>query len=592
MILGLPFRRIWCIDFEFLSPDGENPQPVCLVAKEVGTGRLIRLWHDQLGPEPPFEIDNDTLIVAYYAPAEIGCFLALGWPVPTRFIDLFAEFRRETNALAIPEGRKLLAALSRHRIAHITSDEKKAGRDLVMRGGPWSDSERREILDYCETDVVCLPALLEAMLPGIAPTPQMLGQALLRGRYMTAVARMERIGVPIDVETLTAIRDGWESIKADLIREVDADYGVFEHGVFKSGLFAKYLADRGIPWPKTETGRLQLDQDTFRDQAKAYPELAPLRELRHSLSELRIEKLAVGSDGRNRTMLSPLGASSGRNTPSANKFIFGPSVWLRGLIKPGPDRAIAYIDWSSQEVAIAAALSSDPDLIKAVASGDPYLSFAVQARLAPEGATKASHRAVRDLCKACVLGTNYGMGARTLAFRTNTSIIEAEALLRLLARTYPVFTEWQSKSVDVAQLRGYMSTVFGWKLHVTGSTRPTALRNFPMQSHGAEMLRIACCLATERGVSVCAPVHDALLIEASLDQIDDAVSTTQDAMTEAAAVVLGSGVWIETDVDIVRYPDRYSDPRGQVMWDRVTSLLSSTRVHKELRVLRVHKGLT
>jgi DNA polymerase I-like protein with 3'-5' exonuclease and polymerase domains len=166
------------------------------------------------------------------------------------------------------------------------------------------------------------------------------------------------------------------------------------------------------------------------------------------------------------------------------------------------------------------------------------------------------------------------MGARTLAFRTNTSIVEAESLLRTLARTYPVFAEWQGKSVDVALLRGYMSTVFGWKLHVTGNTRPTALRNFPMQSHGAEMLRIACCLATERGVSVCAPVHDALLIEAPIDTIDDAVSSTRRAMAEAAAAVLGSGVWVDTDVDIVRYPDRYCDPRGAVMWDRVMSLLN------------------
>ena len=117
MVLGLPFRRIWCIDFEFISPEGESPQPVCLVAKEVGTGRLIRLWQDQLGTEPPFEIDDDTLVVAYYAPAEIGYFLSLGWSVPTRIVDLFAEFRRETNALAVPEGRKARLSQSSARSA-------------------------------------------------------------------------------------------------------------------------------------------------------------------------------------------------------------------------------------------------------------------------------------------------------------------------------------------------------------------------------------------------------------------------------------------------------------------------------------------
>ena len=59
--------------------------------------------------------------------------------------------------------------------------------------------------------------------------------------------------------------------------------------------------------------------------------------------------------------------------------------------------------------------------------------------------------------------------------------------------------------MDIALLRGYMSMYFGWRLNVTNNTRPAGLRNFPMQAHGAEMLRIACCLATERGVRVCAP---------------------------------------------------------------------------------------
>ena len=227
-------------------------------------------------------------------------------------------------------------------------------------------------------------------------------------------------------------------------------------------------------------------------------------------------------------------------------------------------------------------MSGDPFLLDSVASGDPYLSFAERAGLAPAGATKTSHRDVRDICKACVLGVNYGMGAMTLAFRTGTSVIEAESLLRLHSRTYPVFAEWQDKVVDVALVRGYLTTVFGWRINVTSNSRGTALRNFPMQSHGAEMLRIACCLATERGVSVCAPVHDALLIEAPIESIDDAVAKTRCAMAEAAKAVLGAGVWIDTEVSIVRYPDRYSDPRGEVMWDRVMALLKQReREHRE-----------
>ncbi len=146
--------------------------------------------------------------------------------------------------------------------------------------------------------------------------------------------------MPIDYETLERLRAHWDDIKLDLISAIDKDYGVYEGTVFKSGRFAGYLADNGFDWPRTETGRLQLNQDTFRDVAKRYPKLEPLKELRHALSELRLEKLAVGLDQRNRTLLSPFGASSGRNTPSNNKFIFGPSVWLRGLIKPPEGKAL------------------------------------------------------------------------------------------------------------------------------------------------------------------------------------------------------------------------------------------------------------
>ena len=47
-----------------------------------------------------------------------------------------------------------------------------------------------------------------------------------------------------------------------------------------------------------------------------------------------------------------------------------------------------------------------------------------------------------------------------------------------------------------------------------------------MQANGAEMMRIACCSAVERGLELCAPIHDGFLITAPIDRIDDAVVST------------------------------------------------------------------
>ncbi len=232
---------------------------------------------------------------------------------------------------------------------------------------------------------------------------------------------------------------------------------------------------------------------------------------------------------------------------------------------------MAYVDWSSQEVWIAAKLSGDRALLDAVASGDPYLSFARMAGLAPPDAVKATHKSIRDVCKTVVLGANYGMGAEALAYRTGLSKIEAQELLRRLAITFPVFTSWAQHVIDVALLTGQLSTVFGWTIRITAASRPTTLRNYPMQANGAEMLRMACCLATERGINVCAPVHDALLVEGAAGEISDVVAAVRAAMAEASRLVIG--VEVPTDVEIVRFPDRYADPRGAVMWDRINELL-------------------
>jgi hypothetical protein len=145
-------------------------------------------------------------------------------------------------------------------------------------------------------------------------------------------------------------------------------------------------------------------------------------------------------------------------------------------------------------------------------------------------------------------------------------------LLRAHRETYRHFWTWSDAAVDQAMLVGVIHTVFGWPVRINERSNPRSLRNFPMQANGAEMLRIACCLATERGIEVCAPVHDAVLICAPLDRLEADIAAMRAAMAEASRLVL-AGFELATDVKVIRWPDRYADPRGIEMWNRVSNLV-------------------
>jgi DNA polymerase-1 len=563
---------IWLGDFEFHPAhgrEGNPPVPVCMVAREATTGRTLRLWQDDLTSlkAAPFPTDDTALFVAYYASAEIGCFISLGWPAPVNVLDLFAEFRCKSNGKPRVAGNGLLGALAAHGLDALDADEKRVWRDLVLTGGPWSNSEQVGILDYCETDVQALARLLPAMQADI-DWPR----ALLRGRYSVAVAHIEANGVPIDTNTLAALKTGWQGIQHSLIAAVDANYGVYDGAAFKRESFEKLLIRNGIAWPRLASGALDMQDNTFKDMAHMHPQLAPLRELRGALSQMRLSDLHVGDDGRNRCLLSMYGSKTGRNQPSNAKFIFGPSVWLRGLIQPQPGYGVAYVDWSQQEFGIAAALSGDDSMMRAYASGDPYLAFAKQAGAVPNDATKHTHATERAQFKACVLAVQYGMGAESLAFRINKPVARARELLDLHRRTYRHFWAWSEGVLDQALLGGRLWTTFGWQLFVDDTPNGRSLCNFPMQANGAEMLRLACIRLIADGIRICAPVHDAILIEAPLAELDAVIAHTQAVMRAASAAVL-DGFMLESDAKIVRSPERYMDKRGIGMWNTVMDQL-------------------
>ena len=336
------FREVWAVKMLSGSKPGEQRRPVCLAALEVSTENLKRFTEQELITltHPPYSVGKQSLLVLYRGEVELGCHLSLGWTLPENILDLFAEFRNLTNGRVVPCGDNLFGALV------------FSGLDFVPIVGPHGTEQEQTA--HCESYSVGLSKLLSKMLPHID-----LQLALLRGRYMKAVARMEFRGIPIDTESLTILTAQWEIIEAEVIRRIDQRYGVFEGRHFNPERWADWLNKTKKQWPRQPSGDLCLDDETFRQMARTDPDVAPVRELQVALSQMKNLELTVGSDGRNRCDLRPFRSRTGRNQPRAKQFIFGPSTWLRGLIQPKSGFGLVYIDWSQQEFGIAAALSGD-----------------------------------------------------------------------------------------------------------------------------------------------------------------------------------------------------------------------------------------
>jgi DNA polymerase I len=529
----LPFEEVWFVDFEFISKPGERPDVVCLCAQELRTGQTLRLWRDELGPAPPYRIDDRALFVCFAATAECACHLALGWALPAKIFDLSPVFRCVLNGCVAPaEGKGLLGALAHFGISSVGAKYKDGMRNRILEGRPFTAEEREKILNYCASDIDALALLLPKLLPAVE-----LSTVLHWSEFAAVSAAMEHNGVPIDLEIFRQLQDkrAWSFVRDALVPKINAQYGVYIRGKdgdwhWNDDNFEKYLARAGIDWPRHDTtGKLDLRKKTFDSMAKAWPTLEGLRQLRHTRNKMRKIKLAVGSDARCRTVLWPFQSKTSRSQPKASRWIFSPAVWLRSLIRPGPDRAIGYVDWTSMEFQVGAVLSECGPMIDLYNTGSPYIEFAKRFDEAPASATKKTHESIHNRYKIGCLGAQYGMQYETLALQLGVPSFVAHEMLgqnRGLFNRYWTFIEdWIARALDT----GTMCTPLGWKCQ-TGITEFNArsIANFPVQATAADILRISCVWAHRRGIKLCGSVHDAVLIESSIDRIEQDVALMQD----------------------------------------------------------------
>ena len=586
------FSSIIVADFEYEVRDGDLPNVLCMVARELDEHlqhlRTIRKWRGEFGSTPPFDIGDDTLFVAYSAWAEMTCFKVLGWRFPTHIFDLHTAYLAASNVLHPQVDEETTYRRPKKDLASACRAYAIEGWEGIDKGtiaqdigeGRWEKYGTAAVFEYCEEDVRMSAKLLRALLLGDQAHPAADIECVLHWSNYSAksTALIQAAGMPIDMPLWNLVQENKPVVVRSLIAQHDPSQGGAEtiytsEGEWSSQRFEQWLARTGIKqWPRLESGRLDIDGDAFRLMYHE-PGIEALHALRDSLNVVMKARLPIGRDGRNRPSLFPFCTATGRNAHS--KSLFNAHACMRSFMVFPPDTVGIYLDWRTQEVGIAAALSGDQQLIDAYRAGDVYHALAVACGFTDDPDPqhwKKHNTEMRNRMKRLQLAINYGMGVPSLAKGLNSHPLIASNIIEKHRRIYPRFWKWRDEMVTAAMLDRGMESVFGWPLRISTSPNKRTLYNFPMQSNGAEMLRLAAWRMCEAGIIPCMLIHDGLLIEAQdMEQVECAKHIMR---TAGRDVCDGLEIGVDTDQELhngARYRDKR--PVATKMWETMMRTL-------------------
>ena len=594
------FDAIVVCDFEYevaggdygLQP-GDLPVPLCMVAHVLDENlrhvRTIRLWRGEFGSAPPFDIGPDTLFVAYSAWAEMTCFKLLGWPFPAHIFDQHTAYLAASNIL-LPynpdetrkKPRKRLSDACR---AYGIEGWERIDKETIAEDigdSQWAKYGVERVFEYCEEDVRMSVRLLRAQLRGCSGLPPANVERVLWWSNYSAkcIALIQARGMPIDMTLWPLVQENKGAVIGELLRRFDPSFGSDDpiytpEGESSYERFEQWLIRSGVTaWPRLDSGRLNVNSDAFRMMYHV-PGIEELHALRDSLGFIMKARLPIGRDGRNRPSLFPFGTATGRNAHA--KSPYNAHAGMRSFMVFPPDMIGCYLDWRTQEVGIAAALSGDTALMEAYRAGDIYHALALVLGFTDDPDPvhwKKTNPTMRNRMKVLQLAISYGMGVPSLARGLDRHPLIASEIIERHKRSYPRFWQWRANMVQTAMLKRRIESVYGWPLHISTSPNQRTLYNFPMQSGGAEMLRLATIRLCEAGIVPIMLIHDGILLE---EESRECIEHAKEIMRSTGRDVCDS-LTIDVEVDqMLENGARYHDkrPMAQQMWQTVMRALEA-----------------
>ena len=328
-------------------------------------------------------------------------------------------------------------------------------------------------------------------------------------------------------------------------------------------------------WPKTPTGRLKTDNDTFALFADL-PLVQPL--LRYKAVAKLLSTYGTKYDKHRHPVtgrLHPefqLGQTTSGRICAARPNTQNPPrlAEFRALFVPAPGRVLIGADYSQIELRVAALLSNDAVMLSAYQHGEDLhrLTAAAVAGVAPEQVTKEQ----RTAAKAVNFGNLYGQGAAGLAktaqitYGVSMTAEQAQAALSQFHQTYPALARWKHQQVKLAQRSRRVATRLGlirdFDIQGVGFLKGEA-QNIPVQGSAAEVL--ACTLArlpsALKGIDaqLYHNIHDELLLDVSPGYAEPAGAALQQAMVAGFLDVFPNGEALVADLVDVQHGSSWAE---------------------------------
>jgi hypothetical protein len=529
------------------------------------------------------------------------------WVLGTQWVDGWTEFK--IYALTHPElqSQKTGFATAIEAFGIPYEADKEGTREIILGNDVYTDAQMAQIIKYCEADTKALrPLLRELFIKGQDYDVQ-LDHMIQRGRYSrnVGVSQFCSRGFPMDKELTRAVFENRQQLRNALSAQCNELTGfpiykentkgrgkdkVFTHYSFSFSAFSDYLESKNLlhTWKRTEAGRLCMEEDYVDEMVSGYKTIIePVYLARNTLKQLNSTDLSkiMDDEGFIRPDYWVFQQKTSRTSPKPSKgFIMNLCPWLRMLCKPAPRRALVTIDFKSQEVLVAAALSKDYSMLEDYL-GDIYLGQGKKTGFIPQDATKKSHSVMRNNFKPVILGASFGMQAKSLsihfynfwkALGTEKDLIDCESDARdFLANhkdAYSAYYDFIADTLYDIRDKGYIETVDSWKYFYSRGMRENSVKNLKMQGNGAAMTRDASNICIEEFNVWVIPLHDAVYFECAESEAVELAKKVSSAMVQASINVLGEefGKHMGTATQIFTNSMPYYDKRGEAMYRRVT----------------------